>query len=295
MTSLAELYALLRNPFNSNQIRKVSLRCQDVDAFVFWTRNAEKLMLRLPELDALGYRYYFQYTITAYPRTIDRSVPNTHRAIETFIALSEMLGSSRVIWRYDPILVSNRFSIEEHKRVFTKIAKRLKGHTERVVISFADMYKRVTANLKRIDELTVSDIALDRENLSDLTSALALIASECGMSIQTCSEQADVKDIGIPHGKCIDDDLIRSIYSISVSSRKDRNQRDLCGCVESIDIGQYDTCLHGCQYCYATSNHSKAARNFGQHNPLSPFLVGEAEESPPTLFKGNKPTQTPLF
>lgn len=295
LNRVSEGYVLLKNPFNAHQVRRVSLRPEDVDLIVFWTRNAEKLMPSLRQLDARGYRYYFQYTINAYPRSVEKSVPPPRRAIHTFIELSDRIGARKVVWRYDPILVSNLSSVEEHKRLFEKIARALTGHTERVVISFVDIYKRVLANIGRVPDLSVDKEFANSSAVLDLAQHFSDVAEQCGMSIQSCAEEIDLESQGIRHGKCIDDELIRSLYSISVSAKKDKGQRLPCGCVESVDIGQYDTCLHGCQYCYATTNHPLAVRNFGKHNPNSPLLIGEpVQGEAPSLPDGGS-QQESLF
>lgn len=278
MNRVSDEYLLLKNPFNAHQVRRVSLSPRDVDLIVFWTRNAEKLIPRLAELDAKGFHYYFQYTINAYVRSIDKSVPNPWKAIKTFVRLSDLIGPKKVVWRYDPILVSNFSSIDEHKRVFEKLAGALAGHTERVVVSFVDIYKKTATNIGRIPNISVVQDFASSDKAYVLAKFMSDIAKQCGMSIQSCAEEIDLQQQGIGHGKCIDDELIRDLFSIGVSSKKDKGQRLPCGCIESVDIGQYNTCLHGCQYCYATTNQSLAHRNFERHNPLSPFLVGNSPE-----------------
>lgn len=295
MNRISDGYVLLKNPFNANQVRRVSLSPQDVDLIVFWTRNAEKLMPRLGEVDSRGFRYYFQYTINAYPRTIDKSVPNPWRAIETFIKLSDLIGSNKVIWRYDPIFVSNLSSVDEHKRVFEKIARALTGHTERVVISFVDIYKKVASNVGRIPGVLIEQGFENTEGAYGLISHLSAVAKDCGMSIQSCAEVIDLQGLGVNHGKCIDDELISDLFSLTVSGKKDKGQRLPCGCIESVDIGQYNTCLHGCQYCYATTNQTMAYRNYQSHNPLSPFLVGPPPHAKEEGGNGNTPKQDSLF
>lgn len=274
MNRIAEGYVKIRNPFNYNQIRQVSLLPKDVDLIVFWTRNAEKLIPRLIELDERGYSYYFHYTINAYSRNIDKSVPNPWRAIKTFIELSKKIGSEKVIWRYSPILVSNLSSIDEHKRVFEKIATELSGYSTKVVISFVNMYKKVSSNIRKIQGFSVEQDFPYSEEAGALAHYFADIARKNKMTIQSCGSEVDLESFGVKSGKCIDSSLIRDLFAIEVPNRKDKVQRLLCGCIESIDIGQYDSCLHGCQYCYAT-DHSKAFLNFDRHNPQSPLLLGD--------------------
>lgn len=289
-----EGFLLTRNPFNAHQIKRVSLKPENVEVLVFWTRNPSKLMPFLPEMDAQGYRYYFQYTITGYPRTIEKSVPNPHRAIETFIELSQQIGRDRVVWRYDPILLSNLLPLDEHKRLFTKIADALAGKTSRVVISFADFYKKTEKNLKQVDSLIYSDITQQHEQLLDLSAYMAKVAVAHGMEIQSCAEAVDVASAGVPHGKCIDDALIKDVFGLTLDEKKDSGQRKECGCIKSIDIGVYNTCLHGCSYCYATFNHDTVIKNYKKHDPSSPFLLGGIEGVDPALLNSDEP-QGSLF
>ena len=273
-----ERYVLVRNPFNYRQVKRVSLAPGDVEAIVFWTRNAEGLLPHLPMLDSLGYAYYFQYTITGYPRALERSVPTAAAAIETFEKLSDRIGPHRVIWRYDPVLVSNVLDIAGHKRLFATLAGQLQGRTKRVAISFADFYKKTERNLGAVPGLICRDIVADPPALIELAAFMASVASSCGLEIQTCSEKQDLSGLGIARGKCVDDGILRSAFGISPSGEKDKGQREECGCVKSVDIGAYNTCLHGCVYCYATFNGKISARNAAAHDPSSPFLIGGASD-----------------
>lgn len=294
MNRIEQGFLLSRNPFNYNQISRVSLSPEDVEAIVFWTRNPGKLMKSLDVLDGKGMPYYFQYTITGYPRSIERSVPRPMDAINTFIELSERLGRGRVIWRYDPILLSNLVDLQEHKRLFAKIAGMLAGRTNLVVISFADFYKKTSRNLAKVPGLICSDLLIQQDQLLELAGFMARIADEHGMQIQSCAEEVDLSLLGIPHGKCIDDQLLKALFNVTLKSKKDPGQRAACRCVKSIDIGMYNTCMHGCSYCYATFDHEKTVDQRQRHDPLSPFLVGGIEGVPETLLR-NDSSQRNLF
>ncbi|MGL6417689.1 DUF1848 domain-containing protein [Aeromonas allosaccharophila] len=277
-------FLLTRNPFNTHQIRRVSLLPKDVEAIIFWTRNPRMLMEHLSELDNLGLKYYFQYTITAYPKEIEASVPRPHRAIDTFIKLSDQIGADKVIWRYDPILVSNLVDINEHKRVFNKIASMLYGKTRRVVISFSDFYKKTERNLATINDFKYIDIINNVGMLNDLVFDMSRIAKKYEMDIETCSEKIDLSSLGVMPGKCIDDKIISAITGLPINPLKDSNQRESCGCIKSIDIGTYNTCLHECSYCYATFNKEIVIKNKKLHDPNSPFLIGGTEGVNPNLL-----------
>jgi len=274
MNRVREGYVLNKNPFNAKQVKRVSLSPYQVDAIVFWTRNPKPLMPYLDELDKLGYNYYFQYTITGYPKELESHTPSPYKAIETFIELSDKIGKEKVIWRYDPIIFSKYTDFDEHLRLFEKIANYLEGKTDKVVISFADPYKKITNKLKQIE---YSDILEEKSKLYELVQKMADIAKSKNMLIESCSEAIDLDYCGVTHGKCIDDKLLNKLFGIDLG-KKDKNQRKECGCVQSIDIGMYNTCSHGCIYCYATFSDKAVESNRAKHDPNSPFLVGIIEE-----------------
>ncbi|WP_343869884.1 DUF1848 domain-containing protein [Caenispirillum bisanense] len=278
MNRLAAGYLMIRSPWNYRSIQRVSLHLDDVDAIVFWTRNPRQLLPRLAEIDSYGYRYYFQYTITGYGRKIEPSVPTADQAVETFKKLSDLIGPERVIWRYDPILVSNLCDISAHKRQFDTLSRSLSGYTRRVVISFVDLYKGTERNLKKIDGLNYHDIVETEWHAAELCAFMKSISVSRDMEIQTCAEKIDLSGIGISHGKCIDDDLLKRACGVIVSSEKDSGQREECGCVKSIDIGTYNSCLHGCAYCYATPTPTKAKNGYQAHDPESPLLIGKPDD-----------------
>lgn len=294
MNRIGEGFLLTRNPFNAHQISRVSLKPQDVDVIVFWTRNPSKLMQELPILDRLGHKYYFQYTITGYPRTIEGAVPKPSTAIETFTQLSDLIGKDKIVWRYDPILLSNQVDLNEHKRLFSKIASLLAGKTERVVISFSDFYNKTKRNLDAVENLIYSDIMENKEQLLELSRFMSEVAHKNGMIINSCAEQVDVASAGIEHGKCIDERLIHEVFNLSLDPKKDKGQREECGCIRSIDIGMYNTCLHECSYCYATFNKKSVINNKRKHDENSPFLIGGTEGIDPHLFEKND-SQRDLF
>lgn len=273
-------FALVRNPFNARQLRRVSLAVEDVDAIVFWTRNAEKLIPHLPELDARGYRYYFQYTITGYPPPLEKSTPRMAQAVRTFSRLSDLIGPERVLWRYDPILPGHFVSPGEHRERFEAIASALSGRTPRITTSVAEPYRKTRRNLDCIAGPAAAGLARDPAQLRELVGDLARIAARHGMEMRTCATVLDLTDIGVSPGKCIDEQRLKTEFGIDYPSFRDKGQRPACLCVKSIDIGQYDTCVHGCAYCYATRDMRKAAGNKARHDPDNPVLIGSPEQVP---------------
>jgi len=254
---------------NIHQLSKINLAPDVVDFIVFWTKNPSKMIDRLDELK--DYQYYFQFTLNSYEKDIEPNVPSkSPELIETFKKLSDKIGADKVIWRYDPILLNNKYTIEYHIEYFEKIAQKLKNHTNKCTISFIDPYRHTTNNLKEfsLQSMTVEDKRRIAEEISK-------IAAQNNLIIDTCAEDIDLSDFNISHAKCIDDKLIEKIIGCKLNIERDKNQRLECGCVSSVDIGTYNTCKNACKYCYANSNQYAVQRNFKLHNPQSSFLVGE--------------------
>jgi len=273
-------YCTVPNPFNRRQVSTVSLRPEDVDVIVFWTRNPRPLFRHLAELDACGYRYYFQYTILDNPAALDPSSPAVNSAIRTVCELAARVGSNRVIWRYDPIVLSSVTDVAFHLDRYAYIAKRLRGATQRSVISVMDLYRKAE---KRLQGLAAQGLqsantdALAWPQVGELMQGLAATALQNEMEIVSCAEELDLTPFGIRPGKCVDDAWIQRVFGLNVTGKKDSSQRKACGCVASRDIGMYDACLFGCQYCYATSSFAQARLNHAAHDPRSPSLLGHYE------------------
>lgn len=277
MQRVREGYCTVANPFNRNQISRVSLRPDEVEAMVFWTKNARPMLPYLHVLDDLGHRYYFQYTLTGYGKIFEPYVPELDACIETFLELSEQLGPEKVIWRYDPVIFSNYTDIHYHQERFSYILDRLRSATRRIIVSIADDYRKAAFNFRRLLAQGIEvDKKPERVQLENLFIAMSQQARASQIKIFSCAETTDLSLFGIFPGKCIDDALIFELFGIRTSAAKDRSQRPECGCVKSKDIGVYDTCLHGCVYCYAGTLAS-GARNRTRHEVGAPSLIGRVQ------------------
>ncbi len=268
---IKEGFVYVRNPINKNHISKVSLLPEHVDCFVFWTKNPKPFIDRLSELS--DYKYYFQFTINSYSTDLEPNVPKKNEIINTFIELSKMIGKEKVIWRYDPILLSEKYTIEYHLKYFDSIAERLNPYTEKCVISFIDLYKKCKRNLSGT---TVREIP--ETDMKYLSKGLKRITNKYNLSLETCAENIELTSLGINHNRCIDNVLIERILKRKIHASKDKNQRNECGCIESVDIGAYNTCKHECLYCYANFNHQVVIDNCSKHSSISPLISGEVEE-----------------
>ena len=259
-------YVLVRNPMNIHQVSRINLSPDVVDFIVFWTKNPKPMMSRLDELK--GYNYYFQFTLNSYSTDVEPNVPSKCKdVINTFIELSDMIEPDRIIWRYDLIIITEKYSIEYHATYFEKLAQTLSGKFGRCVISFVDEYKK---NAKNFRENNLKE--LERIQMADIAQRFSEIAKRYNFKIYTCAEKIDLSDYGIEHNSCIDKELIESLVGAKLKVQKDKTQRDECGCVESIDIGSYNTCTHGCKYCYANYSSSVVNTNSGCYDPNSPLL-----------------------
>lgn len=265
---IKEGFLYVRNPFNPHQISRIDLSPDVVDCIVFWTKNPSNMLERLDELRK--YAYYFQFTLTGYGRDVEPRLPDKRQVlIPVFQRLSRQLGAKRVVWRYDPILVNRRYTAEYHIKAFGEIARSLEGFTERVVISFVDLYAKTRRSMK---ELGIEPLA--EQEMFRLAEEMAALAKKHGMTVMSCAETIDIQRAGIEHGSCIDKKLIEEIIGCELTGGKDKNQRHACGCFESVETGLYNTCKNGCKYCYANSSDGMTASNIERYDPMSPLLCG---------------------
>ena len=258
------------NPFNQKQVSRISLDPKVVDCIVFWTKNAAPIIDRLDELKR--YKFYFQFTITPYDADVEPGLlANQSKAdiIRTFQRLSKKIGRDKIIWRYDPILLSARHTIDWHLEKFSAFVDQLAPFTKRCVISFLDLYAKTKHNTQ---PLGIRDISVDE--MKTLARGISQIV-DGKIEVQSCSEKIDLEEFGIKHGACIDKDIVEHVIGAEIDVEKDKTQRQECGCMASVDIGQYDTCRHLCAYCYANFRPQLAEINFRRHNPEATSLFGE--------------------
>ncbi len=284
-------YCKVANPYNRRQVSRVSLLPEDVDGFVFWTKNLGPFMSGLVRVAEFGRPFTVQYTITAYPRALESSVVDAERSVQHVKTLAERYGPKAAVWRYDPILFSSLTPIDFHLQNFENLAGALEGSCDEVVISFAQIYKKTARNLDQASRefgFTWEDPP-DEVKLS-LASRLVEVAKAHGMKLSICSQRRYVVP-GAEAARCVDARRLSEIGGRPIRAKLKGNRPD-CRCYQSTDIGEYDTCPHGCVYCYAVLNRDLALSRYKRHDPESEFLFSPSEDA---ASSQEETRQTTLF
>ncbi|MBQ3620881.1 MAG: DUF1848 domain-containing protein [Methanosarcinaceae archaeon] len=266
-----EGYVLSRNPLFPDKVTRYELTPETVDCVEFCSKNYRPVLKDLHRITD-RFHTHFQYTITAYGKDIEPGVPSVDESIRTLFELEKIVGAKRIFWRYDPVLLTDRYTIQVHLETFDYIASRLAGHVDRCVFSFIEMYRKLEKNMPELIPMTDSD-------KEALAKGLGEIAAKHGIYIQTCGSDIDYSRYGIHSSGCITAEILGSANGIMFRRRKHNGMRKGCHCLESRDIGAYDTCPNGCRYCYANKDPQTAAENYRRHDPDSPLLLGRLKET----------------
>ncbi len=262
----AEGYVLSRNPLFPDKVTRYELTPDKVDCVVFCSKNYKPILPRLREITD-RFPAYFYYTITAYGKDVEPGVPSIEESIETLKELSALVGKERVAWRYDPVLLTREYTIRRHLDTFPWMARELAPYIDRCIFSFVEMYKKLETNMPEI-------IPMSETERDALARGLGAAAAKLGMVIQTCGTNGDYTRYGIQASGCITLSILGKANHMEFRNLKHKGMREGCHCMESRDIGAYDTCLNGCKYCYANKNPRKAFENYEYHDPASPLLLG---------------------
>ena len=288
-------YLRWMNPFNRAQPIYVSF--SKTRLIVFWSKNPKLLIKHLDYFDKKGINYYFQFTVNDYEKEkLEPNVPDLDERIKTFINLSKKIGKEKVIWRFDPLILTDNISIDDLIIKIKYIGDKISTFTQKLVISFADLqYKKVQHNLKK-ENIKYKDF--DTFQMKKFADKLQQLNKDWKLKIGTCAEEINLKKFSIEHNKCIDDDLMienfnedidlmaflgyeKNIFGELEKTKnkrlKDKGQRKACGCIQSKDIGQYNTCPHNCTYCYANTSIDIVLNNFKKHNnnPNCETIIGD--------------------
>lgn len=256
----------VRNPFNQNLVSRINF--SDVDLIMFCSKNPlpmiDKLkMLKVPVL--------FHVTITPYSKDVEPNIPDKRLIIEGVKKLSLVLGIDNVVLRYDPIFLSDKYNVDYHIKAFDKLCKNLNGYVNKIIVSFMDEYKNVRSN-KNILKYR----AFTREDYKKIGEAFSKSAMDNGMSVQTCFEDEDLTEYGFVKGECLSHELAYILTGKKFKSSNVRKEKK-CECVQMVDIGDYNSCMHMCKYCYANYDEKAVSSNFERHDDNSSLLIGSIQ------------------
>ena len=286
-------YVYSRNPQFPDKVTRYELSPQKVDCILFCSKNYEPILPRLHEITD-SYNTYFHYTITAYGKDVEPGVPGIDQSIDTLLKLEKIVGRERIAWRYDPVLLTKKYTVQQHGITFAHMAARLGGHVDRCIFSFVELYRKLQFNMPELQLLT-------EEDMDALARQFGAAAAKKRIPIQTCATAADYSAYGIAPSGCVTLDMLGRANGVQFRQLRHRGMRRGCRCMVSHDIGAYDTCPNGCRYCYANQNPALAQENYRRHDPASPLLLGTLRPED-KVSAGNQqsylvsePLQMPLF
>lgn len=262
---IKEGYVYVRNPYYQNQVTKYKLTPDVVDCLAFCTKNPAPMLPRIHELDTFG-QFWF-VTINSYGKEIEPNVPSKEKVMEDFKKLSKIIGVEKIGWRYDPIFITGKYTIKNHIENFDIIASELAGYTHECVISFIDLYEKTKRNFPGIKEVS-------KEERGEIAKEFVRIGKKYNIHIKTCVEGQELSKYGVNCSGCMTKPIIERAIGNSLKVPKRKSTRDGCNCLLGNDVGVYNTCGHGCVYCYANFNQKTVMDNMKKHNPNSPFLIG---------------------
>lgn len=253
----------VRNPFNQKLVSRIYF--SDVDMIMFCSKNPLPM---INKLDILKVPVLFHVTITPYSKDVEPNIPDKRLIIEGVKKLSLVLGIDNVVVRYDPIFLSDKYNADYHIRAFDKLCKNLNGYVNKIIVSFMDEYKNVRSN-KNILKYR----AFTREDYKKIGEAFSKSAHDNGMSVQTCFEDEDLTQYGFVKGECLSHELAYILTGKKFKSSNVRKEKK-CECVQMVDIGDYNSCMHMCKYCYANYDEKVVSSNFERHDDNSSLLIG---------------------
>ena len=292
MNRLRAGYCKTLNPYN-RQIIRVSLLPEDVEGFVFWTKNIGPFLAHLNEIQHRGFPFVVQHTINGYPRVLEQAVVDEAKSVEHVRHVAETYGPRVCVWRYDTIVHSSVTPREFHLKTFSRLAKALEGATDEVVISFAHLYQKTLRNMNQAAKDNYFIWSDPSESWKrNLLNELTVIAAASQIRLTVCSQPQFIVP-GSGEARCVDSVRLAMIANNSFQTKLKGNRKE-CGCYEARDIGEYNTCPHGCVYCYAVQNRMLALARFRKHDPHSEFLFQPPTEAVEATQK-TKRIELPLF
>ena len=286
-------FVYVRNPYAKNHIYSYKLDPELIDCIIFTTKNPRPMFRNLEKIDK--FNQYWHVTITPYGKEIEPNVPPVDEVIDSFKFLSERLGKEKVTLRYDPIFISEKYSLEKHIDSFDYILDSLSDYTTEAIISFIDLYEKTKRNFPNAKEVT-------QDERLRIGEEFAKIGEKYNIKVKTCVEGTELERFGIDSSGCMTKEVIEKAINKNLNIPKQKARNGECYCLLNNDIGEYNTCDHGCLYCYANSNKRLVKRNLKLHDPKSPLLIGQIKEDDiiierkqKSCISNEKTKQTRLF
>ena len=291
LNRLEEGYAYSRNPFARENVYKLSLKSEDVDCLLFCSKNYQPILKHIGGIDE-KYNILCNYTITAYDKDIEPKVPSINQSIKTLKRLSDIVGVNKILWRYDPILLSEKYTVEKHLETFEYMAEKISPLVYRCIFSFVDMYKKVEENMPEI-------IPFTDEDKVKLLKGIGEISKKYNLYTQTCATNESYEKYGIHAAGCTTREILEQAHNVVYKNVKGTGIRENCHCIPSRDIGAYNSCLSECKYCYANRKPDIPKKVIKMHNEKSPLLLGQLKENDrlieTKIVSYIEPKQTTLF
>lgn len=266
-------FAFVPQPY-SGKMTRVSLRADDVAAIVLWSKNYRPLLDKLEAIEQMTQNLFFHFTITA-NRDLELSTPDFREAIKDYIFISKRYAPDRIVWRFDPICITDRMPFDVAEERFVRCAALLQGHADACIISLAHPYKKTLKNVQRHAQQTLLEVPDDKKR--EYVLRLAHAAESFGIRLFACCNDLLLSE-QIRKASCIDGQAFSRIFSVPLDTRLASTRKE-CACTRSVDIGAYNTCTHGCLYCYANDDKDRASAAFARHDPSWNSLTRHVDES----------------
>ena len=291
LNRLSEGYAYSRNPFARENVYKLSLKPEDVDCLLFCSKNYQPILKHIGGIDE-KYNILCNYTITAYGKDIEPKVPSINQSIKTLERLSDIVGVNKILWRYDPILLTEKYTVEKHLETFEYMAEKISSLVYRCIFSFVDMYKKVEENMPEI-------IPLAEEDKVKLLKGIGEISERYNLYTQSCATNESYEKYNIHSAGCTTREILEHAHNVVYKNVKGTGIRENCHCIPSRDIGAYNSCLSECKYCYANRKPDMPKNIIKLHDEKSLLLLGHLKEKDKLIdtevITYTEPKQTTLF
>lgn len=264
---IKECFVYVRNPYYKNQVTKYDINPEVVDILVFVSKNPEPMIDRLDEIN--DFNQYWQITITPYGKDIEKNVPAKEKVIKSFQKLSKIIGKEKIAWRYDPIFINKKYSLEKHIHIFEDMAAKLANYTDVSIISFIDLYEKTKKNFPEVEKV-------NKKERHRIGKKFAQIGKKYNMTVKTCAEGDELAKYGIDCSGCLTKAVFEKAIGENLNVPNKLKVREECDCLLGNDIGSYNSCGHGCKYCYANYSNEIVEKKMKKHDKNSPFLIGRS-------------------